>query len=85
MPTSGNDYGGVHYNSGVLNYWFYLLSQGGAGTNDKGNAFTVTGIGIDKAARIAYLTEQLLSPTSNFASARAMAVQAVSPRPNAAP
>ncbi len=70
------DNGGVHQNSGVLNFWFYLLSQGGAGTNDKGNAYTVTGIGIDKAARIAYLTEKLLSPTSNYASARAMAVQA---------
>jgi hypothetical protein len=74
--VGASDNGGVHQNSGVLNYWFYLVSQGGAGTNDKGNAFTVTGIGIDKAARIAYLTEQLLSPTSNFASARAMAVQA---------
>ena len=75
-PGGSWDYGGVHQNSGVLNYWFYLLSQGGAGTNDNRNAYTVTGVGIDKAARIAYLTEKLLSPTSDFASARAMAVQA---------
>lgn len=28
------DHGGVHRNSGVLNYWFYLLTMGGSGTND---------------------------------------------------
>ncbi|MBC7448493.1 MAG: M4 family metallopeptidase [Hymenobacteraceae bacterium] len=75
-PIGDNDYNGVHRNSGVLNYWVYLLSQGGLGTNDKGNAYTVTGLGITKAAKIAYLTEKLLSPTSQFASARIMAIQA---------
>jgi len=38
------DAGGVHINSGVQNFWFYLLSQGGSGTNDIGNAYSVTGI-----------------------------------------
>ncbi len=70
------DHGGVHTNSGVLNHWFYLLSQGGSGTNDKGNAYTVTGVGITKAAKIAYLTEKLLSSTSNYAAGRTMAIQA---------
>lgn len=32
--SSSEDHGGVHTNSGVQNYWFYLLSQGGTGTND---------------------------------------------------
>jgi Zn-dependent metalloprotease len=50
-----NDHGGVHTNSGVQNYWFYLLSQGGSGTNDFGNSFSVSGIGINKARKIAYL------------------------------
>lgn len=45
----------VHKNSGVQNYWFYLLSQGGSGTNDLGNNYSVTGIGINKARQIAYL------------------------------
>lgn len=49
-----NDYCGVHTNSGVQNYWFYLLSQGGSGTNDIGNAYLVTGIGITQARQIAY-------------------------------
>ena len=56
-PTDANDYGGVHTNSGVLNYWFYLLSQGGSGTNDISNAYTVTGVGIDHAAKIAFRAE----------------------------
>ena len=65
------DNGGVHRNSGVMNYWFYLLSTGGTGTNDNQNAFSVTGIGIDKAAKIVYraLTVNMSSST-NFANAR---------------
>lgn len=54
-PTSANDKCGVHTNSGVQNYWFYLLSQGGSGTNDLGNVFSVNGIGINKSRQIAYL------------------------------
>ncbi|WP_345235147.1 M4 family metallopeptidase [Hymenobacter saemangeumensis] len=68
---NGNDYGGVHTNSGVLNYWFYLLSVGGSGTNDHGRTFSVAGITSSKAARIAYHAERFyLSPASYFASAR---------------
>ena len=51
-----DDYGGVHNNSGVGNYWFYLLSAGGSGTNDIGNTFNVTGITIQKAEKIIYHT-----------------------------
>lgn len=53
-PTEDNDWGGVHTNSGVGNYWFYLLSVGGAGTNDIGTAFNVTGITIEKSEKIIY-------------------------------
>ena len=49
-----NDHGGVHTNSGVQNYWFYLLCEGGSGTNDLGDSYGVTGIGIVEARRIAY-------------------------------
>jgi Zn-dependent metalloprotease len=49
-----NDNGGVHTNSGVQNFWFYLLCQGGSGTNDLNNAYAVTGIGIAQARAIAY-------------------------------
>lgn len=66
------DVGGVHINSGVQNFWFYLLSQGSQGvlntTNDLGNVFSVSGIGINKARQIAYknLTTYLQSPTSTY-------------------
>ena len=54
--TGGGDNGGVHANSGVQNYWFYLLSQGGSGVNDNGVSYSVSGIGIDSAVQIAYNT-----------------------------
>lgn len=53
--SSPRDYGGVHYNSGVQNFWFYLLSNGGTGKVDNtGSPYAVSGIGIDKASQIAY-------------------------------
>ena len=76
--TGTGDNGGVHYNSGVQNYWFYLLSQGGSGTNDNGNAFNVPGIGISKARAIAFrtLTINLLGqPNANYAAARNASIQ----------
>ncbi|WP_407404855.1 M4 family metallopeptidase [Chryseobacterium sp.] len=51
-----NDSCGVHTNSGVGNFWFYLLSVGGSGTNDSGISYNVTGITIQKAEKIAYRT-----------------------------
>lgn len=57
IPTggqSGNDYCGVHRNSGVMNKWYYLVSVGGNGTNDNGFVYNVPGIGITKAAAITY-------------------------------
>ncbi len=53
-PIGGDDYGGVHTNSGVQNHMFYLLSEGGDGVNDHGIEFHVDGIGYDKARRIAW-------------------------------
>jgi len=73
-PTTGNDHCGVHRNSGVLNFWFYLLAQGGSGTNDVGNSYSVTGIGMSKAANIAYGTELVLTNTSDYAACRAASI-----------
>ena len=70
-PTNINvDYGGVHYNSGVQNYWFYLLAQNTStqiinGTNDLNNAYSVTAIGINKAQQIAYKNLTTYLPSSN--------------------
>ncbi len=69
-PPAGNDYCGVHINGGVQNRWFYLLSQGGTQ-----NGVSVQGIGMDKAARIAYgnLTNYLGS-SANYPSSRIGAI-----------
>jgi Zn-dependent metalloprotease len=72
-----DDNGGVHTNSGVLNYWYYLLSIGKAGINDNGDNYTVTGIGMDKAASIVYRTESVyLTATSQYINAREFSIQA---------
>jgi Zn-dependent metalloprotease len=65
------DNGGVHTNSGVQNFWFYLLSEGGSDVNDHGDAYSVSGIGIEDAAQIAYrnLTVYLM-PDSKYNDAR---------------
>lgn len=74
--TSKTDNFGVHTNSGVQNFWFYLLSVGGSGTNDNSNAYSVTGLGMNKAAQIAYRNLSVyLTPTSNYAMARQFAIQ----------
>ncbi len=75
--TGAGDNGGVHYNSGVMNYWFYLLSQGGSGANDNGNSFSVSAQGLAKAAAITYrMNAVYLTPTSQYADARTYAIQA---------
>lgn len=67
----------VHNNSGVLNFWFYLLTEGGAGTNDIGNSYIVDGLGIDAAAAICYrMNAFYLVPSSDYAQARTYAIQA---------
>ena len=72
-----SDNGGVHTNSGVLNHWFYILSVGKQGVNEQRQAYAVTGVGIARAARIAYRAERLyLTPTSDFRSMRIFSIQA---------
>jgi len=51
--------GEVHKNSTVMSHWFYLLSQGGSGTNDLNNSYSVYGIGIDIAAKIVYQAQNV--------------------------
>lgn len=61
------DHGGVHINSGVLNYWFYLLCEGGSGVNDDGLVYDVEAIGMTKAAEIAFSTlTHYLTSTSTY-------------------
>jgi len=61
-----NDYCGVHWNSGVPNKMFYLLSQGGVH-----NGITVSGIGITNALKIMYRANTTYwTQNSDFLNAR---------------
>ena len=76
IPTANNDRCGVHSNSGVQNYWFYLLVNGGVGVNDATDSFNVVGIGIDKAEKIAFRNLTVyLNPSSNHDEARFYAIK----------
>lgn len=66
--------GEPHFNSTVLSHWFYLLSEGGTGWNNgatshaapnDGYSWTVIGIGIEDAARLAYITEAYYANSSS--------------------
>jgi len=51
-----DDLGGVHANGEVLIYWFKLLTEGGSGINYNGDSYSVSSIGVDKAAAVAFNT-----------------------------
>lgn len=77
--TGTGDNGGVHTNSGVSNFWYYLLTIGGTGTNDLGNSYSVSGQGWTKSSQIAFrgLTVYFTSSTG-FTNARTLTEQAAS-------
>ena len=69
--TGTADNGGVHTNSGVLNFIFFLMSDGGTGTNDNSDSYSVNGIGVDTAGAIAFRALTVyLTNTSQYADAR---------------
>ena len=66
----------VHCNSGVQNFWYYLLCEGGTGTNDIGDTFHVNGIGRAEASQIAFRNLTVyLTPNSDYAGARFYSIQ----------
>lgn len=71
------DFGGVHINCSVQNYWYYLLCNGGSGTNDLNNAYAVNGVGMTRASQIAYyaLTSMLMG-SSQYSDSREATVEA---------
>jgi Zn-dependent metalloprotease len=75
--TNWDANGEVHKNNGPSIFWYYLMCEGKTGTNDNGDAYNVTGIGMADAAKIAFraLTVYFTSST-NYASARTYAIQA---------
>ena len=76
--ANNNDNCGVHYNSGVLNKWFYILTQGESGVNDISNSYQVTGIGFSRSEQIVYLTEQSLTANADFFETRNASINAAS-------
>lgn len=76
-PSSSNDYCGVHYNSGIANLAFYLLSQGGTHPRGK-TTVSVPAITVTKAEQIFYraLTYGYMTSTTNFQGARNATAQA---------
>ena len=72
-----NDNGGVHRNSGVLNYWYYLIATGKTGVNEKGAAFNVAGLGLDTAAKITFRMESVyMVAFCTYLQARIYSIQA---------
>jgi len=65
----------VHANSTVLSHWYYLVCQGGTGTNDNSDVYSVTGIGMDKASDIAFrMLTVYLTSTADYMDARFYAI-----------
>ena len=66
-----NPHGDPHANAMVLGHWFYLLVEGGAGTNDLGTPYDVAGIGMEAAAQVLLATiRQDLDPPLNYQELR---------------
>ena len=71
------DSGGVHTNSGVQNYWYYILCEGFNGMNEAGEMVNVPAIGMDKAMRIAFRNlSTYLTEDSQYADARVGSLEA---------
>ncbi|TXF89514.1 T9SS type A sorting domain-containing protein [Neolewinella aurantiaca] len=81
-PSLANDQCGVHTNSGVLNKWYYILTNGESATNDKGDAYSVVGVDFEVSEKIAYGTELMLTPNATFAEARAASIAYVRTLPS---
>jgi len=69
--TVGADDGGVHTNSGVANYWFYLITDGGNGTNDNNDKFDVKKLDLAISEKIAWVTlSRFMVRYTDYAGAR---------------
>lgn len=61
----------VHNDSGIQNYWYYLLVEGGYGVNDLGDSYLVNSIGLMDAMKIAYRNLAYYLPSyADFLGAR---------------
>jgi Zn-dependent metalloprotease len=77
LGTYWDTQGEPHNNNGPFIYWYYLLCQGGSGTNDIGNAFNVTGITMNKAKFIAFRGNTVyFTPSTTYNDARTYMIEA---------
>ncbi|MHB8260668.1 MAG: M4 family metallopeptidase [Bacteroidia bacterium] len=77
MGINWDPAGECHNNNGPFTYWYYLLCQGGSGTNDLGNAWSVTGITMAEARLIAFRGNTVyFTPTTTYADARTYMIEA---------
>ena len=75
--TGTSDNGGVHTNSGVLNFWYYLVANGKSGTNEKGVQYVIASQGLAAAAKITFRMESVyMVAGSTYAQARTYSIQA---------
>jgi thermolysin len=63
--TGTSDNGGVHTNSGIQNFVFYMLAQNSGVTTTHHLGGTATGIGLDTAAAVAYNALTVYTTNSN--------------------
>lgn len=77
LGTNWDPAGECHNNDGPFNYWYYLLCQGGSGTNDIGSNWAVTGITMAEAKLIAFRQNTVyFTANTNYAAARTASIQA---------
>jgi thermolysin len=70
--TGTADNGGVHWNSGIANHWYYLLVNGGQNADPNyASGIPVTGISMAAAEQIAFDGFTALNATADFCAARA--------------
>lgn len=71
-PSNMNyDSGGIHFNNGVFNYWFYLLTEGGSGVNDNEQSYEVAGIGMQKTEKLLmHIILNYLEPEMDYSQMR---------------
>ena len=73
------DFGGaVHTNSGVFNYWFYLMVEGELGVNEKGEFFNVKSQPIEDVLQVVWLCQSAyLTPSSTYPELYEYSLEAV--------
>ncbi len=72
------DNGGVHINSGVLNFWYFLLTEGLADVNELGVAYDVSPIGMEKATAIVFtMNTAYLTESSSYTKAVVASIESV--------